>query len=57
VTYLFSFLVHRDLNLDPTSADNEVALLESLAKDFQADDHLPRLVKKIVTLPTFGRMP
>jgi hypothetical protein len=57
VTHLFSFLVRREMNLDPASDDNEIALLEELTKSFQMDDHLPRLAKQIVTLPVFGRMP
>jgi len=57
VEYLFAFLVRREMNLDPTSADNEIALRDELATSFTADDNLPRLAKAIVMLDAFGRMP
>ena len=57
VAHLFAFLVRRELNLDPASEDNEIPLLDELAKEFQADDNLPRLAKRIVQLAVFRRMP
>ncbi len=57
VAHLFAFLVRREMNLDPASEDNEIPLLDELAKEFQADDNLPRLAKRIVQLAVFRRMP
>lgn len=57
VAHLFAFLVRREMNLDPASEDNEIPLLDELAKEFQADDNLPRLAKRIVQLSVFRRMP
>lgn len=57
VSHLFAFLVRREMNLDPASEDNEIPLLDELAKEFQADDNLPRLAKRIVQLAVFRRMP
>ncbi len=57
VAHLFAFLVRREINLDPSSDDNEIPLLDELAKEFQADDNLPRLAKRIVQLSVFRRMP
>lgn len=57
VAHLFTFLVRREINLDPSSDDNEIPLLDELAKEFQADDNLPRLAKRIVQLSVFRRMP
>jgi hypothetical protein len=57
VAHLFAFLVRREMNLDPASEDNEIPLLDELAKEFQADDNLPRLTKRIVQLAVFRRMP
>ncbi|MBK9261646.1 MAG: hypothetical protein IPM54_17805 [Polyangiaceae bacterium] len=57
VAHLFTFLMRREMNLDPASEDNEIPLLDELAKEFQADDNLPRLAKRIVQLAVFRRMP
>jgi hypothetical protein len=57
VAYLFSFLMRREMDLDPVNEDNELALVDELAKEFQADDNLPRLAKRIVKLAAFRRMP
>lgn len=57
VAHLFAFIVRREMNLDPASEDNEIPLLDELSKEFQADDNLPRLAKRIVQLAVFRRMP
>jgi hypothetical protein len=57
VAHLFAFIVRREMNLDPASEDNEIPLLDELATEFQADDNLPRLTKRIVQLAVFRRMP
>jgi hypothetical protein len=57
VAHMFAFLARREMNLDPASEDNEIPLLDELANEFQADDNLPRLAKRIVQLAVFRRMP
>ena len=47
----------RDMNLDPAAADNEIALMEELATALTTEDDLRALVRRIVTLDTFRRMP
>jgi hypothetical protein len=58
VRNVFSFLMMRELDLDPLSEDNEQALLDELAIEFEANDFdFQALVKRIVMLPEFRRMP
>lgn len=54
---LFEFLMKREPNLDPTSPDSEIAILDALATDFRAHDDLRKLVKAIVSLPAYRRAP
>ncbi|MCA9620533.1 MAG: hypothetical protein KC731_16035, partial [Myxococcales bacterium] len=57
VKHVFGFLMKRDMNLDPAAADNEIALMEELATALTTEDDLRALVRRIVTLDTFRRMP
>jgi hypothetical protein len=58
VQHLFSFLHKRELDLDPLSHDSELALLDDLAQGFEDGDFdFKALVKRMVTLPGFRRMP
>ena len=55
---LFKYMIGRELIVDPLSADNEQKLLDELALSFETSDHnFQQLVKTIVELPTFRRMP
>ena len=55
---LFKYLIGRELDVDPLSADNEQELLDELALSFEASDYnFKELVKTIIKLPTFRRMP
>jgi hypothetical protein len=55
--HLFEFLMKRGPDLDPTSVDYEGDLIAQLAKEFQAHDNLKLLVKRLVGLPAYRRMP
>jgi hypothetical protein len=57
VRQLFEHLMKRETNLDPTSLDFEGDTLEAIAMDFQSHDNLKLLVKALVKLPQYRRMP
>lgn len=57
VRHLFTYLMKREMDLDPGSADNERDLLITLAKELESDPSFPRLVKRLVGLPAYRRMP
>jgi len=57
VKNLFAFFFHRDMNLDPSSAIGELALLDELTAEFAAHDSLPLLVKRLVSLPQYRMTP
>lgn len=57
VRHLFNYLMKREMNLDPGSADNERDLLIELAAELESDPSFPRLVKRLVNLPAYRRMP
>ena len=54
---MFKFLLKREMNMSPTAADSEVDLLDEISAEFQSHDDLARLVKRIVQLPQYRRMP
>jgi hypothetical protein len=54
---MFKFLMKREMNLSPTAPDSELSLLEEMSTDFAAEDDLKKLVKRIVQLPQYRRMP
>jgi hypothetical protein len=54
---MFKFLLKRDMNMSPTAADSELDLLEEISAEFQNHDDLGQLVKRIVQLPQYRRMP
>lgn len=54
---MFELLMKREPQLDPTAPGYEGELLDTIATEFQAHDNLPLLVKRIVTLPAYRRMP
>lgn len=54
---MFELLMKREANLDPTSPDAEIGILDQLAADFRANDDLKKLVKAIVSLPAYRRAP
>ncbi len=47
----------REPNLDVGSQEYEGDLLATIAKEFQAHEDLRLLVKRLVKLPTYRRMP
>ncbi len=55
--HMFEFLMKRGPDLDPTSVDYEGDLIAEIAKEFRAHDNLKLLVKRIVALPAYRRMP
>ena len=55
--HMFERLMKREPNLDATSQDFEGDLLDGIAKEFQASEDLKVLVKRLVQLPTYRRMP
>lgn len=57
VRNMFQFLMKRKMNLSPTGADSEAVLLDELSAEFASDDNLKQLVKRIVLLPQYRRMP
>ena len=57
VTNLFEFLLKRDMNLDPSDPLSEVDLLSELTAEFESQDNFKQLVKRIVQLPQYRRMP
>jgi len=57
VTNLFKFLLKRDMNLEPSDPLSEVDLLDELAAEFEGHDNFKLLVKRIVQLPQYRRMP
>jgi hypothetical protein len=54
---MFPMLMKREPNLDAASPDYEGDLLDGIAKEFQASEDLKVLVKRLVKLPTYRRMP
>jgi len=57
VQNMFRFLMKRDMNLSPSGADSEIQLLDELSAEFASHDNLKELVKSIVQLPQYRRMP
>jgi len=57
VQNMFRFLMKREMILTPSGADSEAALLEELSAEFASHDNLKELVKRIVQLPQYRRMP
>lgn len=55
--YLFEYLMKRPVNADPTSPDYEGELIGDLAKDFRVHDNFKVLIKALVKLPQYRRMP
>lgn len=56
VINLWRHLMKRDMNLDPLSPDNELALLETLTGELRNHDNFKQIVKRIVTLDSYRRM-
>lgn len=54
---VFEMLMKREPNLDAASQDFEGDLLDAIAKEFQTHEDLKLLVKRLVKLPTYRRMP
>jgi hypothetical protein len=54
---MFEFLMKREPDLDTTSPDREDELLAEIAEEFRAHDDLKLLVKRLVQLPAYRRMP
>ncbi len=55
--HMFEFLMKRPPNLDQTSPDYEGDLLIEIKGEFQSHDNLKLLVKRLVKLPAYRRMP
>lgn len=54
---IFEFLMKRPPNLDQASADYEGELLKEIAGEFKSHDNLKLVVKRLVNLPAYRRMP
>ncbi len=54
---MFRLLMKRDPVLDKTSADYEGDLLDTIAAEFKSHDNLKLLIKRLVKLPMYRRMP
>lgn len=57
VEQLFTFLMKRAPNLDPTTSDYEGDALAKIATEFRSHDNLHLAVREIVKLPAYRRMP
>lgn len=57
VRHMFEFLMKRSVNLDPTSPDYEGDTLAALTDELRAHDNLKLLIKALVKLPQYRRMP
>lgn len=55
--HMFEHLMKREAEMDPTSLEYEGDTLAAIAADFQAHDNLKKLVKALVKLPQYRRMP
>lgn len=55
--HMFEHLMKREVNLDSTSLEYEGEVLGEIAKDFQMHDTMKTLVKALVKLPAYRRMP
>jgi len=55
--HMFEHLMKREAILDPTSLDREDLMLGDVAKDFRTHDNVRVLVKTLVKLPAYRRMP
>jgi hypothetical protein len=54
---LFKFFIKREPNLDPAAPDNEIATIEALAAALTHDDDFNGVVRAILRLEAFRRMP
>ncbi|MDC0739929.1 hypothetical protein [Polyangium mundeleinium] len=55
--HLFSYLMKREPNLDPTTSDYEGDALAKIAADFRVHDDIRQAVRDLVKLPAYRRMP
>ncbi len=55
--HMFEYLMKREAEMDPTSIDYEGDTLEALAAELKSHDNLKLLVKALVKLPQYRRMP
>ena len=56
VLNVWHHLMKREMDLDPLSPDNELALLETLTGELRDHDDFKKIVKRIVTLEPYRRM-
>ncbi|MSQ84925.1 MAG: hypothetical protein EXR77_18970 [Myxococcales bacterium] len=56
VRNLWLILMHREMLLDPTRADDELPLLATLAAEFKKSDDYRTLVRRLVHLPQYRRL-
>lgn len=57
VRQMFEYLMKREMDLDPSSPENEREILVDLATMLESTGDFKALVKQIVTLPAYRRMP
>ncbi len=57
VKNLFTALMKREPNMDKTSFDYEGKLISEIAAELQSQDNFKLLVKRLVKLPAYRRMP
>ncbi|MEZ4294691.1 MAG: hypothetical protein R3B70_06920 [Polyangiaceae bacterium] len=57
VRHMFEYLMKREMDLDPSSPENEREILMDLAGDLADTGDFKALVRAIVTLPAYRRMP
>lgn len=56
VRNLWMILMHREMLLDPTRAEDELPLLAQLAAEFKKNDDYRLLVRRLVHLPQYRRL-
>jgi len=56
VQHLFEHFIGREMNLSASDSLNEIAVLDELAAELQADDDFVAAVKRTITLEQYGRL-
>jgi len=57
VIHAFAFIHGREMDLEPSSPHHEIALLDELATELTDDDDLRELMRRLVGLDEFRRLP
>jgi hypothetical protein len=54
---MFEYLMKREMDLDPSSAENEREILMKIATGLESTGDFKAMIREIVTLPAYRRMP